>query len=523
MAFFHFIKSLTPQEIKVISPAFPLKKDVKKSIHNSQEAEIFNLVLCTPLSELNDSYVLSKMKEQPSASAYSKLKSQILFKVLDKISSDKFIRNDDIVKGTERAEIRVKKKLLQIKILHVKTSRSEQKIFLQLLNEVIEEAKEYELYDNLIEALSYKKYYYAVRSGYADFNKINEEIGFYRSCSAALSEANDFYFEIIANQKLISHFSEKEIESYIDEKVQYLESSSYTTVSKYIQYYYKILKLAQQQKDKKNNESVDTCLEIISLLNRSKALARTERYGFVYTNLSQCLILQREFKQAAQTARTAAIYFPQESLSFVLVAEQEFFASLYGGDFERCRQLIFMMLNHNKRDTGQVRQDIFTYYQGCLEFMEGNFKEAKQVTNQSLTILKDKPRWDLGMRYLKIMSLVELKYFEEAIYAIEALRKQIKRTKEEGKIEITQRDQLIYRAFNEYARCEFSTLSNSLDYYLKRLGNKETAFSWKFFTHEVIPVHKWMKKRLGATSTAKQRLSSRTASTGLGKASLKVK
>ncbi len=512
MALFHFIKSLTEPELSVIKPAFGFKKVRKKILPGSQLSEFLDVILSTPLEQLSDDYVMGKMKEKLSIAQYTKLKSRVLSKLLDKICSDKFLRDEEIIKGTERAEVRIKKKLLAIQILRLKTAKSDKKIFLRLANEVIDEAKEYELYDALVEALMYKQYHFAARSGYSDYSKLKEEIEFFSACSLAKRQANNYYFELIANQKLVSHFSESEIEQFLDEKVRLLEASPFTTVSGYVQYYYKVLKLAQQQKDKKNRESIDTCLELISLLNRNKAIARTERFGFVYGNLAQCLTYQREFKEAAQIARTAQQYFPHNSLSYVLTAEQEFFACFYGGDYKRCREVLELMSVLNKRDSGQIRLDSFTYYQACLEFAEGNFREAKFITNLSLSISKDKHRWDLGIRYLKIMSLIELKEHEEARDAIEALRKQMERNSGEGKPEISSRDNFIYRALKEYANQNFEGSSNKMNYFLKQLSLKESENGWRFFTHEVVPVHRWLRKQIKPLNGQKTELLSKSAS-----------
>ncbi len=494
MALFHFIKGLTPDEIKVVSECFNLNLDAPEKL-KSKADQFLSVALATPLQDLNDDF-MQRALGPGTSQAYRKLKSTVLYRILDKICSDQFIFNDNILSGTERVEVRIKKKLLQIKILYMKSAKADQKLFIQLLDEVIQESKEYELFDNLVEALSVKKYHFSVREGYSAFMKYNEEIDLYRACSAAKSLAGDFYFQIVSNQRLISHLSAKEIKNLIDEKVKLLEASPYTTMSTYIQYYYKVLKLAQYQQEKKNVESVDVCLDIINLLRRSKAIARNERFGFVYGNLSQCLTFQREFKQAAQTARLAEMYFPYESRSYVITAEQEFIACFYGKDYKRCNELLELMFAYSKRTTGKIREDIFTYYQGCLEFAKGNYKEARKIANRSLSIMKDKPRWDLGIRYLKIMSLIQLGEYEEARDAIEALRKQMARVANDDNREIAMRDNYIFRAFHEYSLNDFNQNSTSLQYILKKLREKTSSSSWNFYTHEVIPVHRWLLKRV---------------------------
>jgi hypothetical protein len=487
---------MTEAELNVIKPAFGLRKGGKNNKPTSLLHQYLTIILSTPIDDLTDEYIQKRLVETISVERYLKLRSRVLSIIIDRICSNKFLRNNDIIRVTERAEVRIKKKLLAIQILNLKIAKSDQKIFLHLINEVIDEAKEYELYDALIESLTYKQYYVGVRSGPSEYEKVKEEIDFFTQCSLEKRKANNFYFELIANQKLISQYSESKLGDLFDEKVKYLEASPYTTVSRYIQYYYKVLKLAQQQKDKKYRESVDTCLEIISILKRNKHLGRNERFGFVYGNLSQCLIYQREFKQAAQTARIAQQYFPHESLGYIISAESEFFASFYGNNLSRCREILELISEYNKRDSGRLRLDSFTYYQACLEFAEENYKQSKYLSNISLSISKDKARWDLGIRYIRIMSLIELSEFEDARDAIQALRKQIERNTGEGKVEINVRDKYIYRALNEYALNNFKGETSKLNYYIKALSLKDSEKCWKLYTHEIIPVHRWLRRSL---------------------------
>jgi tetratricopeptide (TPR) repeat protein len=493
---FKFIKGLTPEELKVILAAFDSKKLGSAQNAVTLEGAFFNIVTATPLEELSDEFIIQKLGGLESDNAYEKLKSRVFLKILDRICSDEFISKDEFIEGVDRVMIRIKKKLLQARILNGKTSKTDPDTVIHLLNEVIEEAKEYELFDGIVEALTNKKYYVANRLGYKEFQKIQAEIEFYEACSKSRRAANDYYYVIISNQKLISHLSEKEVEEYVSEKIKKLENDPFTTVSTGVQYYYKLLKLAQYQAQNKITEAIDTCLETLSLLNRSKAIKRVERFGFVYSNLSECWLLQKRFKEAAQTARAALHYFPHDSFSYMIAKEQEFYACFYGKDYDRCREIMDALLAHNKRDTGEIRYDKFTYFSGCLDFAQGKFKEAKRISSLALQILKDKSRWEFGVRYLKIMTLVELGEFAEAGDAIESLRKQIQRMKKEGK-EISLRDEIIFKALNEFSIGGFGTdVSNKLIYLLKKLSMKDTEYSWKFYSHEMISVNRWIKKKI---------------------------
>jgi hypothetical protein len=274
-----------------------------------------------------------------------------------------------------------------------------------------------------------------------------------------------------------------------------------------IQYFYKLLKLAQYQTDNRTRESTDLCLEIINLLMRNDCIKKKYKIGMAYGNLSKCLIYQREYSQAAQTARAAQMYFGHETLNYIVTLEQEFFACFYGRDYKRSQEVLNLMTSNNRKDSGSIRIDKYTYFQGCLDFAQGKFREAKVISNLSLSILRDKANWDLGLRYLKIMSQIELTEFEEARISIDSLRKHISRYSEEGKVGISDRDIAIYKALNELSRNNFNKTSSSLPYSVKKLGFKDSSESWKQFNHELIPIHKWMISWMRGKISKKRKLS----------------
>jgi hypothetical protein len=41
--------------------------------------------------------------------------------------------------------------------------------------------------------------------------------------------------------------------------------------------------------------------------------------------------------------------------------------------------------------------------------------------------------------------------------------------------------------------------SQRLIYYLKKLSVKDLPVSWKFYSHELFPVQRWLKKRITET------------------------
>ena len=114
-----------------------------------------------------------------------------------------------------------------------------------------------------------------------------------------------------------------------------------------------------------------------------------------------------------------------------------------------------------------------------------------------MKISEDKYRWGLGVRYLRLLCMIELKMFDQAIAYIEALRKIIGEDKNNS---IRSRDKLIYLALKEFSNLHFSVnCCEKLARTLTQLSNSNDANSWAYFTHELIPIHEYIQSKIGRT------------------------
>lgn len=492
MNLYAFIKKLSEPEIKLIRKI--LKRKEKFNEGPAVELALLEKILAAEDISGGDEFFARLLKLQPD-NAFAKIKSKLFYQVLDAVSTDNFLQREDFFEQSTKIVLQVKKRILQAKILQFKKGPAAKEVINHLLNEIIDTAKEYETYEALTEALRLKKSVNFNIKGFKEFQKLDEEIKFYSQCADVLASAMDTYRIIVMNQNLISQYSEIQIDELIVEQLTELEKNSCTTVSTYIQYYYKMLKLVHNERQKKYNECVNICLEILSLLNRSKALYRVDRLGYTYDNLGQYWMLQRNYPNAIKTFRLAQENYEPKSFPYMISKEQEFYACFYGKQYEESREVLDELLSHDKRDMGEIRYDKFLYYSCCLDFVTGRYKESLRISNLGLQIVKDKSRWEIGLRYMKIFSLIELGELVEASEALESLRKQVKRLADADIIE--KRDSIIFKCLKQYEKDGFGReTSPRLSYFVKRLSKKDVPWSWKNFSHELFPVHRWLRGRL---------------------------
>jgi hypothetical protein len=502
MNLYAFIKRLSDPEIKLIRKL--LKRKENAASGQESELRLFEKVISAEEITGGDEHFAAQL-QVPADNAFSKLKSKLFYKILDIVSTDTYLQRDDFFGSSNKTALGIRKRILQLKILQSRKANTPKDVIHHLLSEIIDTAKEYELYDSLIEVLRFKKQINFNLKGFKDYQKLDDEITFYAECATALALGRDAYRVIVMNQNLISHFNESDLQEYIDSKIKELESNPYTTISTNIQYYYKMLKLVQSERKKKYHDCIDICLDMLNLLNRSKAIYREDRLGFTYDNLGQYWMLQRNYSNAISTFRRAQEFYPAKSFPYMISKEQEFYACFYGKKYDESRKVLDELLSHDKRDAGEIRYDKFLYYSCCLDFITGKNKDSLRISNLGLQIVKDKSRWEIGLRYMKILNLVELGELVEASDSLESLRKQIKRLTDNNLLE--KRDLIIFKCLQQYERDGFGkNASPRLNYLVKRLSKKDVPWTWKYFSHELFPVHRWLRSRLTGSPQKNERI-----------------
>ncbi len=496
---YSLIAELEENEIRYIKNSLKKNETCYDDLYLLQK--LFDSVLTSEInSSTIDTQLSNKLYHNDNQVAFSKLKSRLFQFILDALSSDYLICKENSFDTTDRQIIKIRKRMLQFRILYRKKNRAGIKVLNHLLNEITKGAREFEQYDILLEALHFKKYFLMLRKGFDEIKKNREQIIYYQYVYQGLLKANDYYFDLITNQSMVQRLDYKQTNTFIKEALSELDVYVKKTDSDSIHYIYKIIFLEDMLQKKNYDQTIDICIDIIKLLENSPALYTKERMGYIHDNISLCLVCLNDFQKAILNSKKAQSYYSSRSISYVLSMQQEFYANFYWGKYEEALKIIENMLLFEVINKGEFRHDKFKFLRACVLFKLKRIKEAISICNQVLEITKDKGRWDLGIRYLKLMCLLETKDPEAVFNALEALRKTLNRVKANGKIRETNRDDLLYKAFSEFIKIESGdSSSEKLKYILSGLSEKSGEYSWTYYSHEVIPIHSWLNSLAGQT------------------------
>ena len=167
------VQSLSSNEIKIVEDYFQkLKPLFENGDGELKELKLFKLLTNNKDKIIDDAEIVEKTQTARA----NMLKNNLLDKVFEALTFDKHITNTAIFNENDIIAFTLKKKLLVFKILFRSLNQGKTEALYELLNRIIDSAKEYEVYDILIEALTAKKYLKGIRSGINEFDKTNEEI-----------------------------------------------------------------------------------------------------------------------------------------------------------------------------------------------------------------------------------------------------------------------------------------------------------------------------------------------------------
>lgn len=493
---YSLIDGLHPEEKKSINHVFQ-KANAEGECLFIQK--LYSILLSAGGKLVSDKELSILMYGNEKLAAIAKLKSRLFQFLLEIMCSEAVLSKEQLFDHSDYQMIRIRKKMLQVRILFRRRNKLEASVLNHLLSEIIKEAKEYEQYDVLLEALFFKKARLMVRTGFSEIKNINAEIEQFEYANKALLKANSYYIELIANQDLAYQKNPEQITELLKSAIHELEENSKIIDSASITYISKLLTLDMMIRENKHKYTIDVCLDILNILNNNKHIYRNERVGFVYDNISLCHIYQNNFDESISSARKAQEYYAEGSFNLMISKQQEFMACFYAGSFVIANSIILELLNFQVINAGEFRHDKYLFFESVTLYKLGNLKKSLIICNQALEITKDKSRWSLGIRYLRLMSMIELLQYDQACAGVEALRKLVRRNKD-----ITLRDGLIYRAFNEFAFIGFSgTPTNKLIEIISELSVTNSINSWNYYTHELIPIHSWIQSKIGVQNTIK--------------------
>lgn len=366
---------------------------------------------------------------------------------------------------------------------------------IQLLNAHIKQCRQYELYDLLVSALRIKLNIDSLRKGPKAYKAIIKDIDKAEKCRDANNRAiewqTQFYMVVDrqANQNeqvgiLMEALSELQ-ELFKETKTAEVGRFMYT----FSMEYHQALGDYQAVKDSGN--------KLIDLIQNKPALKSPIRLSSAYANLAFNNILLHEFTDALHNISLSKEGAIEGSYNYAVITTLQAQAEYFNGDLDVSRKTIDGILSSASMNVAPFEKSKLQYLKACILFNKQQYFKAYNIFNSDYILMDSDPDgWNIGVRIMCILCLIEMQLNDLADLSIESFRKHISRTDSERKYK--PRDKAILKILRSLERNSFDF---ALTYFKNQelfalLQSDEAEYAWKIKSHEHIVFQEWFSAKL---------------------------
>jgi len=415
---------------------------------------------------------------------FQRVKALLVFDVgLEKRGADK----EDL----ERYGVTIRWETTLFQILYNRTGNNP--VLRSTMNEIIRLCKEYESYPTLIEILNYKKWL-GYREGEKKMNELNVEVNYYKRCNDTLTKAKDFYLLSIVRSTFTTKEDLESFRKFLRDAIAELNLEAAELKSAFIQYYIKHLEIIYYEAAKDFAVTRDICLELTHIVKDNRSIFSKPRLAIVYGSIAACDLRLGDYELAIDNAVIAQKYCMHNTENYYAAVEYEFVARFYQREIEKCKGVCATLIRSVKKEVGNFRYAKYLFFQANVFYLQNRFKEALSLLSFKLELSRDKLGWDISIRILRILLLLELGRMDEASTQFESLSKHASRSSSEEALR--PRDKLILRTLRMLNHDGFSgsriRLKLASNY---ELLTQDSAYSWEPLSSEMIPFDSWLASR----------------------------
>jgi tetratricopeptide (TPR) repeat protein len=288
------------------------------------------------------------------------------------------------------------------------------------------------------------------------------------------------------------------LEQFLIKSLDELRQYYIETQVKSVGYYLKTFEMTLLLQSKNNEAAKNVALSILEFLKQNrKTIGRKGRFGILYGYLAEIEMESGDYDAAIQYLYKAREYFSGNALNLALSKKIEVDFLFLKGDYIKAKEIANNLASEDSQVTGDFRRDMMLYYKGCCHFMLGEFRDAARLFNLKFQLTKDKLGWEVNIRFMRIMAMIEVGRSDEAHSMVDTVTKHIERYQQVA--DLNARDKILLKLFRELARegFAFDRPGDKTYHYLLQLQEKDKDHSWEPLTPELIPIHTWVIKKYG--------------------------
>ena len=482
------VANMKPHEIKV-AQKFIVAFYSTNSRNSNKSLKLFRLIHKKPDISLEEAKQL--VSKTSNKASFRRLVVRLCEKLMEVIVLDHTIHKQGTFSKSLLTRMEIQKKINQSIIFR---TRGLSELSYDYLEQVIEKAKMYELYDELVTALVFKQQLEGLSKGGKAFYRYNEDIDFFNRCRQAFNNAENWYYR---------HFLEVDASGLNNDKLGLLteaiaeleEEYEYTNSAR-VGFFLYTLKMEYFLVVEEYQISCETGIKLAKLIQENPSIYSKGKLGITYSNLSDNELFVHDFESSIEHSKLGQKLFGLKGFNFEVTKEVEFRAHYYNGDSEQAYRVISELLEITDPKANSFHYSKRAYLKACVLFLQGEYRKSYFLLQETKEIEKDKEGWNIGIRVLSIMCHVEMTLLDLADSEIESMRKHIQRLKGHGNLR--RRDQTILTILLRLEKHSFNfkVVYEQYQELFELLKSPEKDLRWEVKTPEMIIFPDWFMAKM---------------------------
>lgn len=237
-------------------------------------------------------------------------------------------------------------------------------------------------------------------------------------------------------------------------------------------------------------------IALVDLLRKNISIGTANRLGGAYGNLANNELLLQKFEAGIKYILLSKDFFSKSQVNTNVTKEIEFILLLCQDKLKDAERVITELYKSSATQKSSFLFYKRTYLYACLLSLKGDFKKSDSLLDEVKEIEKDKEGWNIGIRLLYIMNLVDRKNYEAVEPHLISLKKYLARLKKDKLL--SKRYSVILRILQRLMNDDFvfrKTYKRSKKYF-DLLQSDQDRYEWSIRGPELIAFHEWFLSRM---------------------------
>lgn len=388
-----------------------------------------------------------------------------------------------------RAKITARNLLTRAELLHGKgLANSGERLF----DKAIRIGQEFELFDQLEEALNAKCQLLATRLELEGWTDCLERRHATSEARLALANAQDWYYRHFTN--LETNSTRKARLDLLVEALGAIRNHAGYTGSSRARYFCAILQIEYYLAADNLMACCTYALQVEALVRKQSRVFGRFELASIHSDLASYYLAAYNPVQARHFVEKALAVFPPGSHNHRKAHEWKLWADLYLGVGAASIQEVQNDAAHWPKES-RAR---LMYLRSYQHFLQGDFPKAFVYLQETQHLDADKPGWNLGIRFLTMMIHVEMDLDDAMESMLISTRQLLKKLEAEQPHQLRDRDRITFKVLRELHKHSFNykLVAYNLKKDIDKLWSLAKPMRWEPCTHEVIPFHSWLEAKV---------------------------